>query len=303
METELVSISERRIEERGWVGQRVWGRYLRRHWNQVLAWIVVLLFLLGSALPIYWLVLTAFRPRDEIFAQPVILTPRTLSLVNVREVLLGAINNDPLLRYLITSLIISVIATVFATTLGVMCAYGIVRFQVGGTFLPMWILSQRFFPPIAVVVPLFFIYKRLGLLDTYHGLILLYIVFNIPLAVWLMIGFIRSLPVEIEEAALVEGASYWQAFVKVTLPLLRPGLAITALFVFIFCWNEYVFAYQLAGSDVVPVTVYFPRLRTGHMLFFGGLAAASLLSLIPSLAFAWGMQRYLVRGLTLGGIK
>lgn len=247
--------------------------------------------------------MTAFRSREDIFNQPVLLHPVDVSFENVRHVLLGSTTNDPIIHFLSTSLIVATISTVLATFIGVICAYGLARYKVGGQFLSLWILSQRFLPPIALIVPLFVIFKNINLLDTYHGLILLYVTFNIPLATWLMLGHIDSLPIELEEAALVEGATRWETFTKVVLPLVKPGLAITAMFTFIFSWNEYLFAFQLAGNDVSTITVYIPRLRSAVALLYGEVAAASLLSLIPAILFAWVLQRHLVHGLASGGLK
>ena len=142
-----------------------------RDWHQALAWIVILIFLVISLFPIYWLSMTALRSRENIFNQPVLLQPVALSAENINYVLFGSTTNDPIIRFLGTSLIISIIATIFATAIGVMCAYGLARYRVGGNLLSMWILSQRFLPPIALIVPLFVIFKAINFLDTYHGLI------------------------------------------------------------------------------------------------------------------------------------
>jgi multiple sugar transport system permease protein len=145
------------------------------------------------------------------------------------------------------------------------------------------------------------IFRSLGLFDTHAGLILLYTTFNLPLEVWLMIGFIEGLPAELEEAALLDGATYFQAFRKVMLPLLRPGLAVTAIFSFLFSWNEYLLAFQLTADTASTVTVYLPRLRSAVAELYGEIAAASLLSVFPAMIFAWVVQRHLVRGLAMGG--
>lgn len=274
-----------------------------RNRNKILSWIVILIFLLFSLFPVYWVVMTALRRQEDIFNQPVLLQPVALSYVNINYVLFGSTTNDPIIRFFFTSLIIASITTIFSTAMGVMCAYGLIRYETGGAFLKNWFLSQRFLPPISIIVPLFLIYKSLGLLDTYFGLTLLHITITVPLAIWLMLGPMQSLPPDFEEAALVEGATRWQAFIKVVLPLVSPGIAITAMFTFIASWNEYLFSYQLAGNNVSTVTVYIPRLRSAIALLYGQVAAASLLSLIPSLLFAWILQRYLVHGLFSGGTQ
>jgi multiple sugar transport system permease protein len=257
---------------------------------------------LGAALfPVYWVLLTAFRPRGEIFTAPARLLPSVLTLDNVRTVWFGTSTNAPVLPFLGTSLLVAGLATALALALGVPAAWALARGRVGGRFLPMWILSQRFMPAVAVVIPLFLVYSRLGLHDRVAGLALIYGAVHLPLAVWLLLGYVEGLPSELEEAAAVDGASPARTFWSVVLPLLRPGIAVTAIFVFIASWNEYVLAAQLAGDEVATVTVYLPRLRSAIAQLYGEIAAAALLSLVPSLLFAGILQRHLVRGLALGG--
>lgn len=266
-------------------------------------WVVTSVFLVFALFPVYWIILIAFRPRDDIFQFPAALRPTNLSLDNIRYVWFGSETNEPVIGFLGTSMIISVTASFIALAFGVTCAYALGRFRIGGKFLPMWILSQRFLPPIALVVPLYLMFRQLGLLDTYIGLIMLYATFTIPIVVWLMMGYVESTPPELEEAAYVDGAGYWTAFVQIALPVLKPGLAVSAVFTFIFIWNEYVLAFQLAGDDVATITVYLPRLRSAIAELYGEIAAASLLSVLPAILFAGLMQRFLVRGLAFGGLK
>ncbi len=267
------------------------------------AWMVVSLFLLFALFPVYWIVLVAFRPRDDIFQYPANLLPSNLSLDNIRYVWFGTDTSEPVIGFLGTSMIISIVASTIALAFGIACAYALGRFRIGGKFLPMWILSQRFLPPIALVVPLYLMYRQLGLLDTYFGLIILYATFTIPIVVWLMMGYVESAPPELEEAAYVDGAGYWTAFIRIALPVLKPGISVAAVFTFIFIWNEYVLAFQLAGDDVATITVYLPRLRSAIAELYGEIAAASLLSVLPAILFAGIMQRFLIRGLAFGGLK
>ncbi len=278
-------------------------RALRRKFAASAPWALISVFLIFALFPVYWIVLIAFRPRDQIFQSPAALLPGDLSLDNIRTVWFGSQSNEPIIGYLGTSMIVSVTASIFALTLGVTCAYSLGRFRIGGKFLSMWILSQRFLPPIALVVPLFIMFKKMGLLDTYGGLILVYTVFTVPIVIWLMLGYVESTPRELEEAAYVDGAGNWTAFLLIALPVLRPGISVAAVFTFIFIWNEYVLAYQLAGNKVATVTVYLPRLRTAIAELYGEIAAASLLSVIPAILFAGVMQRFLVRGIAFGGLK
>jgi multiple sugar transport system permease protein len=275
------------------------GRGISNSW----AWAVIGVFLIFALFPVYWIVLIAFRPRDDIFQYPAALMPTNLSLDNIRFIWFGTETSEPIIGFLGTSMIVSVTSSVVALSFGVACAYALGRFRIGGSFLPMWILSQRFLPPIALVVPLYLMYRQFGLLDTYFGLIILYATFTIPIVVWLMMGYVESSPPELEEAAYVDGAGYWTAFTRIALPVLKPGLSVAAVFTFLFIWNEYVLAFQLAGNDVATITVYLPRLRSAVAELYGEIAAASLLSVIPAIVFAGLMQRFLVRGLAFGGLK
>jgi multiple sugar transport system permease protein len=273
--------------------------FAARNWARV----VIAAFLVFSLFPVYWIILIAFRPRGDIFQYPAALLPTNLSLDNIRYVWFGSQSNEPVIGFLGTSMIISVTASVIALAFGVACAYALGRFRIGGKFLSMWILSQRFLPPIALVVPLYLMFRQVGLLDTYTGLIILYATFTIPIVVWLMLGYVESAPPELEEAAYVDGAGYWTAFWRIALPVLKPGLSVAAVFTFIFIWNEYILAYQLAGDHVATITVYLPRLRSAIAELYGEIAAASLLSVLPAILFAGIMQRFLVRGLAFGGLK
>jgi len=284
-------------------GKSAFQRRLRQRVSDLWAWGVVGLFLIFALFPVYWIILIAFRPRDDIFQYPAALMPTNLSLDNIKFIWFGTETSAPIIGYLGNSMVISVISSIIALSFGVACAYAIGRFRIGGSFLPMWILSQRFLPPIALVVPLYIMYRKFGLLDTYFGLIILYATFTIPIVVWLMMGYVESSPPELEEAAYIDGAGYWTAFTRIALPVLKPGLSVAAVFTFIFIWNEYVLASQLAGGDVATVTVYLPRLRSAVAELYGEIAAASLMSVIPAIVFAGLMQRFLVRGLAFGGLK
>lgn len=269
--------------------------------SRVLPWGVVAVYLAFALLPVYWIVLTALRPRGDIFQFPPELLPTQFTLDNIQYVWFGSTTNEPVIRFALTSALVAGFATLLTVVLSTLCAYAMVRYRIGGSFLPMWLLSQRFMPPIALIVPLYVMFRAAGLLDTHVGLVLLYTVFNLPLAVWLMLGFVQGVPDELEEAALIDGTSYFGAFRTIALPLLRSGIAVTAVFAFVLSWNEYIFAYQLAGDHVATITVYLPRLRSAIAELYGEIAAASLFSVLPAFAFAWVMQRHLVRGLTLGG--
>lgn len=162
---------------------------------------------------------------------------------------------------------------------------------------------MRMFPPIAMVVPMFLVFRFINLLHTHWTLIIVYTVMNLPFAIWLMIGFFQDVPKEIDDAALVDGCNIWQTLWKVNVPAVAPGLVAAAILSIIFAWNEFLFAVILAGGNAKTLPVAVAGYITDRAIFWGPMSAASVVALIPILIFALFVQRYLVRGLTLGAIK
>ena len=206
--------------------------------------------------------------------------------------------------YLKNSIIASVGGTVLALVIGIFTAYGIARFRAGGKTLPFQILQLRMFPPIAIIIPLLFMWVQVGLWNTHQGLIILYGAVTFPFVVWLMRSFFQEVPREISEAAIVDGCTQWGAFFKAVLPQVKGGLAATALFVFILNWSDFLIAprddagHMQHGSRVPAVAA---RRRVGERVRPAG--RARLLLIIPPAVFGLLIQRYLVRGLTFGAIK
>src|SRR5260221_6302944 len=187
--------------------------------------------------------------------------------------------------------------------LGSPAAYAIARFQVGKENLAFWILSIRMFPQIATILPLFVIFRFAGLVDSYAGLILSYSVFNLPFAIWILKGFIQDLPREIEEAAKVDGASRFQIFRNIVLPLVAPGLVVVALFTFIFAWNDFAYAVIFSGSNVTPLPVVIAQFARGHEILLGPISAAAIIANVPALFLATFLRQYPNPRLTIGAIK
>ena len=201
------------------------------------------------------------------------------------------------------SLIIALSTALVALIIGAPAAYGLARFRIGGENLSFWILSTRMFPPVASALPLFLIFKNLRLLDTHLALIIANTIFSLPFVIWLLKGFFEELPTEIEESALIDGCTYWGSFVRIALPLVAPGLMVTALFSFIFAWNEFMFALLLTRRSVRTLTIIVPSLVGGHEILWGEIAAIGVIAIIPGVLLSILLQRYLVRGLTLGALK
>ncbi|MBC7217878.1 MAG: carbohydrate ABC transporter permease [Candidatus Caldatribacterium sp.] len=206
-------------------------------------------------------------------------------------------------KYILNSLVVSVSSTAIVCALGFLAAYSLARYNVGGGQLAFFILSTRMFPPIAVVIPYFLIFRSLGLIDTRLGLIICYTMFNLPFAIWLLMTFIKDIPVGLEDAARIDGYTPFQVLLKVVVPLLAPGLAVTAIFCLLFSWNEFLFAFLLTRSMATTVTVGVAGFWTQRGILWGPMCAAATVTVTPMLVFTLFLQRYIVRGLTFGAVK
>ena len=258
------------------------------------ATLITLLFLF----PIYWLFMISFKTPDEIFSYQPKWWPAQLQFSSY-----AVLFKDGDASTVLNSLIVAGASTVLAMFIGTLCAYSIARFRTGGDNLANWIISQRMVPPIAVVFPIFLLYVWLGLVDTFPGLILLYTAFNLPYVIWMMRGYILDIPIALEEAALVDGYTRWQMLWRVVFPMSRAGLFATAIFTFVFAWNEFLFALVLTRTEVTTYTVQVTHYFGGQSNFWSKISAMSVLGTLPIFIIVGFMQRYLVRGFSLGAVK
>jgi multiple sugar transport system permease protein len=270
-----------------------------------IGWMIAIGAVLFYALiPVLWLVSLSFKTPGTVNDKQFI--PSDTTFDNYAALFQGGLDS-PLLRPLINSLSIALIATVIAVTLASFTAYAIARLDFPGkTLILAGALAIAMFPPISVVGPLFDMWRALGLYDTWPGLIIPYLTFALPLAIYTLVAFFREIPWELEQAAQVDGATPWQAFRKVILPLATPGVFTAAILVFIFAWNDFLFAITLTSSDsarTVPAALAF---FTGESQFTaptGNIAAAAVLVTIPIIIFVLIFQRRIVAGLTAGAVK
>jgi multiple sugar transport system permease protein len=248
--------------------------------------------------PIYWLFMISFKTPDEIFAYPPVWWPASLQTGNY-----AVLFKDGDVWTVWNSLVLAGASTLAATILGTMAAYSIARFGTGGKHFANWVISNRMIPPIAIVFPVFLLFVKLGWIDTYHGLIVLYTAFNLPYVIWMMRGYVQDVPIELEEAALVDGCSRWQVLWKVVFPVVRGGLFATAVFTFVFAWNDFLFALILSRSQVVTFPVQVTHYFGGQSNFWAKIAAMSVLGTLPIFIVVATLQRFLVRGISLGAVK
>ncbi len=248
--------------------------------------------------PIYWLFMISFKTPDEIFAFPPVWWPESIQFANY-----AVLFKDGDVVTIWNSLVVATVSTVLAMVLGTMCAYSIARFRTGGNLFSDWMLSNRMIPPIVIVFPVFLLFVKLGWVDSFAGLILLYTAFNLPYVVWMMRGYIIDIPLELEKSALVDGCTRWQVFVRVVWPMARNGLFATAVFTFVFAWNEFIFALVLTRSAATTFPVQVTHYFGGQSNFWAKIAAMSVLGAVPVFVAVAFLQRYLVRGITMGAVK
>ncbi|MFD5432586.1 carbohydrate ABC transporter permease [Kitasatospora sp. NPDC127067] len=273
-----------------------------RHARTLTGWgIANLVVVLYALFPVWWIVALSFKEPSTLSDGAFV--PRQWTLTNYR----GIFQTSEFTRALINSIGIAVIATTIAVVLGTMAAYAVARLRFPGKRLLIGVsLLIAMFPPISLVSPLFDIERALGLFDTWAGLIIPYMTFSLPLAIYTLSAFFREIPWDLEKAAKVDGATPWQAFRLVIAPLAAPGVFTTGILVFIFCWNDFLFAISLTSTTsarTVPAAIAF---FTGSSQFeqpTGSIAAAAVIITIPIVVFVLLFQRRIVAGLTAGAVK
>ena len=266
----------------------------------------VVLYLLASiilaiwAFPIIWAIVVSFKSEAEVLAYP----PRVIfepTLRNYEDALFGGISIMP---SFITSFIVSGITTILTILLAVPAAYAFARLRLPGKrSIGFYTLMTQMIPPVGLVIPYFLILNRVGWLDTYQGMITVYLTFSLPFAIWLMVSYMEDIPREMEEAAFLDKASRLQALWHVILPQVRGGVGVTVIFVFLNAWNEFLFAVQLGGNTVRPVTVAMYNFVSVEQTLWAKLSAAALLAMLPVVIIGIAAQKQIVKGLTVGAVK
>ena len=267
------------------------------------AYLAVLVALVVTLFPIYWIAANSFKFDIDIFAVPPEWFPKNPTLKHYR----AAFVERPFLRYMLNSFLAALGTTIVSVTFGTMAGYALARFRYPGQWryqMSFWILSTRMMPPIVSIIPLYLFFNFFDMLNTKSALVIAYTAFNLPFATWMMKSYFQDLPVELEEAAMVDGDTRWGAFLRVALPLARPGLAATAIFCLIISWNEFLFALIITlteQSQTLPIGI--AGRVTQYNTYWGEISAAGFMASIPIVIFAFMVQRHLVRGLSFGAVK
>jgi multiple sugar transport system permease protein len=268
-----------------------------------IAYATIALALVVTLFPVYWIAANSFKFDIDIFSVP----PQWFPVHPTLKHYHAAFIERPFLQYGLNSLIIAVACTFVSLVFGTLAGYALARFQYPGQWryqISFWILSTRMMPPIVTIIPLYIAFNYLNMLNTKLAVVIAYTAFNLPFATWMMKSYFQDLPVELEEAAIVDGDTRWGAFLRVALPLARPGLAATAIFCLIISWNEFLLALVLTlteQSQTLPIGI--AGRVTQYNTYWGEISATGFTACIPIMIFAFIVQRHLVRGLSFGAVK
>ena len=252
------------------------------------------------AFPVLWALLTSFKTERDVLAYPptLIFEP---TLRNYRDVLFGSAS---LLPNLASSVIVAGVSTLLTLLLAIPAAYALARLEFPGRRVSgFYILATQMLPPVGLIIPYYLVLQKVGALDTYWGLIVIYLTFSLPFAIWLMVSYFEDVPREMEEAALLDRAGRLRALWYVILPQVRGGIAVTTIFVFLNAWNEFLFAVVLGGNRVRPVTVAMFNFISVEQTLWAKLAAGAMLAMAPVILLGLLAQRHIVKGLTVGAVK
>ncbi len=278
--------------------QRNQRRGSRQQWKVRIRVAIVFFLTMLFLFPVFWLFSTAFKTAEEVFANPIVWFPKTLHLDHFVTLMEG---DD--LRSILNSLLIASISTLIAMFIGTLAAYSMARYRTGGEPLSVGIMTLRMVPPMALAFPLFLMFAAVGLVDSFTGLIVLYIAINLPYIIWVMRGFIEDIAPELEQSALIDGCSRWQALLLVVFPMARAGMMATAVFAFVYAFNEFAFAVVMTRSEVVTFPVQITHHFSPMSTFWSRIGAMSIFGCLPVFFMVVAMNKYLVRGLSGGALK
>jgi multiple sugar transport system permease protein len=261
---------------------------------------ITLVFLLAWVFPIVWSVLNSLKTDSDVLAYPpkLFFTP---TLAPYRDVLFGSAS---ILPNLLSSFIIAIGTTVITMLMAVPAAYALARLRFRGKKVAgFYVLATQMLPPVGIIIPYFLILRHIGWIDSYQGIILIYLSFSLPFAIWLLVSYFEDIPFEMEEAAYLDGASRLRRLWRIIIPQVRGGIAVTVVFVFLNAWNEFLFAVVLSGNTVRPVTVAMFNFVSVEQTLWAKLAAVSVLAMLPVVVLGIIAQKNIVKGLTVGAVK
>lgn len=265
-------------------------------------WVLLLGSVAAVTFPLYWLLLGAFKLEQDQRATPPVFFPSQLTWESFVEVF----TRNQLMRNLTNSVVISVVTTVITLLFGSMAAYAVQRGPLGGrtkALFGLWFMVQKMYPAIATAIPVYLVMRSLHLIDTLAAMIIMNTSFNLPLVIWLMMGFFEQVPYEMEESAMLDGSAFMHRFFNVILPITKPGLVASAILTFTATWNEFLFAVILSINKAKTLPVVIAGFITDRGLAWGPMAATSLVTLLPVVILTLLVQKDFVKGMAMGAVK
>jgi len=267
--------------------------------KKVALYALLLLVLMWTAVPLLWMLLSSFKKPDDLVSR----TPKLFFAPTFDNYIGLFTGGNALGAYITNSILAAGISTIIAVSLGCLAGYGLARSHFRGKdHVSFWIISTRMAPIAAVILPLYAVFRTLDLLNTTTGLVVAYLTFNLPFAIWIMNAFFADLPPALEEAAMVDGATRFGAFWRIALPLTAPGIVTTAILCLVFSWNDYAFAQSFSGPGSQTLPIAASQLITQTGINWGQLMAIGTIVVLPMIAVGLAVRRYLVKGLTLGAV-
>ncbi len=266
--------------------------------SDFITYFVLILFSLGIVLPILWTLRTSFVNEVDAYAIPPELFP-SFTFNNYRKLFV----EDGFLVFMKNSLVISLLSTIVGVPIACMGGYAFAHYRIGGSALRFVVLATQMLPGVVMVLPIFILMSHLKLSDTFLGMTLAYMAFNLPFLIWIMTGFFEGIPKELSEAAAVDGVSPLQAFFRIIIPIALPGIMATAVLSFIFSWNEFLFAIVLSGGNTMTVPVRLAAMKTRQGIQIAKLSAGTVISILPMILVSGVVKKYLISGLSMGAVK
>lgn len=265
-------------------------------------YVIIVLSVLMVLFPLYWLISSSFKVQQDYLAYPPVVFPTRFTLDSFVEVF----TRDKLFSHFANSVVISIVTTLVTILFGSMAAYAVVRGPIGKrarSFFGIWFLIQKMYPAIATAIPVYLVIRALGLMDTQGALIIMNTSFNLPLVIWLMMGFFEQTPYAMEESAMLDGCTFTGRFFRIILPITKPGLIASAILTFVATWNEFLFAVILTIKRSKTLPVVIAGFITDRGLAWGPMAATAFITLVPVVILTWLVQKDFVNGLAMGAVK
>ena len=291
-------MSKKKKKQNSSISERVIGDFAGRPVRVI----IVIISLIIILFPLYWLIANSLRTKTDYLANPPILFNAPVTFQNYQKILV----ENGIYKQFVNTFIVAAVSTVIAVVFGSMAAYSTVRGRIAKkirNFFGLWFMIQKMYPAIATAIPVYLVMRHMRLIDTRFALIIMNTSFNLPLVIWLMMGFFEQIPLELEESAKIDGANFVQRFFRIVFPVTTPGIIASAILAFVGAWNEFLFAVILSVNRSKTLPVVIAGFITDRGLEWGPMAATAVITLLPILIVVWALQKNFVQGLAMGAVK